>query len=195
VKKLTVFCILALGLGLSIRPFPGFAQSSSGTGTGTAAQGSSGGPSPSLGFDSSEFPLWAKDLRRAEIVAFGSFPFTMFFTTFAVDTWRCYSHGWDPLYAPWPAKPPGAINMSQDELTMTIAVAAVISAAVAVTDFSIVQIKRYREKQRVKNLPAGSPIRITRKPAAESESAAEPESDSEPVVEAARPGAVSPSRP
>jgi hypothetical protein len=185
VKKLTI-CVLAFSLGISVWSSSGFAQTSSGTGT-TAAQGS-GGTKPSLGFDTSEFPLWAKDLRRAEIVAFGSFPFTMFFTTFAVDTWRCYSHGWDPLYAPWPAKPPGAINMTQDELIMTIGIAAAVSAAIAVTDFSIVQIKRYREKQRIKNLPAGSPITITQKPAAESET--EPEAEP-----AAQPPAAPPSNP
>jgi hypothetical protein len=168
VKKLTVY-VLAFSLGISIFSLPGFAQTSSGTGSGASPDGTK----PSLGFDTSEFPLWAKDLRRAEIVTFGSFPFTMFFTTFAVDTWRCYSHDWDPLYAPWPAKPPGAINMTQDELTMTIAVAAVISVAIAITDFSIVQIKRYKEKQRIKNLPAGSPITIIQKPVAESESESE----------------------
>jgi hypothetical protein len=191
VKKLAVY-VLALSLGISIWSFPGFAQTSSGT----AAQGSSSGTKPSLGFDTSEFPLWAKDLRRAEIVTFGSFPFTMFFATFAMDTWRCYSHDWDPLYAPWPAKPPGAINMTQDELAMTIAVAAAISVVVAITDFSIVQIKRYRERQQVKKLPAGSPITITQKtaaepepgdsgPAQESQTGAEPdaETDSEPQAE------------
>jgi hypothetical protein len=191
VKKLTVY-VLALSLGISTWSFPGFAQTSSGTG-GTA--GSSGGTKSSLEFDTSEFPLWAKDLRRTEIVTFGSFPFTMFFATFAMDTWRCYSHDWDPLYAPWPAKPPGAINMTQDELTMTIAVAAAMSVVIAITDFSIVQIKRHRERQQIKKLPAGSPIKITQKtvaepetgepgPGRESQTGAEPdpETGSEPVA-------------
>jgi hypothetical protein len=167
--KMFTICVLALSLSLAARPFSGFAQTS-GTGTGgSTAQSSREAVKPSLGFDTSEFPLWAKDLRRAEIVTFGSFPFTVFFTTFAMDTWRCYSHGWDPLYAPWPAKPPGAVNMTQDELTMTIAIAAVTSVAIAVVDFSIVQIKRHRERQRVKSLPAGSPITIIQKPTVESE--------------------------
>jgi hypothetical protein len=190
VKKFTI-CILVFSLGLFIRPFSGFTQSSSGTGGGNASQGSAG-TSPSLGFDTSEFPLWARDLRRAEIVAFGSFPFTVFFTTFAVDTWRCYSHGWDPLYAPWPAKPPGAINMTQDELTMTIAIAAVISAAIAVTDFSIVQIKRYKEKQRLRNLPVGNPITIIQRPSVESESAVEAEEEAAPNAAPAQVQPVSP---
>jgi hypothetical protein len=188
VKKLTI-CVLAFSLSISIWSFPGFAQASSGTG-GTAARGSSGGTKPSLNFDTSEFPLWAKDLRRAEIVAFGSFPFSIFFTTFAMDTWRCYSHDWDPLYAPWPAKPPGAINMTQDELTMTIALAAAVSVVVAITDFSIVQIKRYRERQQIKKMPTGSPITITQKtivepepeapePGSQSEAKPEPEADLE----------------
>ncbi|MDR0998191.1 MAG: hypothetical protein LBL70_03910 [Treponema sp.] len=177
--KKFMICVLALSLGFSARPFPGFTQTSSGTGS--TASGSSGGVKPSLGFDTSEFPLWAKDLRRAEIVTFGSFPFTVFFSTFAADMWRCYSHDWDPLYAPWPAKPPGAINMTQDELAVTLTVAAALSVAIAVTDFSIVQIRRHREKQRVKNLPAGSPIRIIRKPAAEDEASGEPEAVPEPA--------------
>jgi hypothetical protein len=175
--KRPAICALALSLGLSVLSFPGFAQTSSGT----AGQGSPTQVKPSLGFDTSEFPLWAKDLRRAEIVAFGSFPFTVFFATFAMDTWRCYSHDWDPLYAPWPAKPPGAINMTQDELQTTIMIAAIVSAAIAVTDFSIVQIKRYQERKRMKNLPAASPITITQKPAAEPEP--EPESEPEPEPE------------
>jgi hypothetical protein len=204
-KKFTV-CILALSLGLSLRPFPGFAQSSS-----------PGKTSPSLGFDTSEFPLWAKDLRRAEIVAFGSLPFSVFFTTFAVDTWRCYSNGWDPLYAPWPFKPPGAVNMTQDELAMTIAAAAAVSVAIAITDFSILQIKRYKEKQRAKNLAPGSPIKITRKSVAEPEPEpetpagpegaaepgpgqeagpeAEPQSAAEPEAEAGPAPAVKPAQP
>jgi hypothetical protein len=180
VKKFTI-CVLALSLGLSVRPFPGFAQTSSGGGSGgTAARSSSGEVKPSVGFDTTEFPLWTKDLRRAEIVTFGSFPFTVFFTTFATDMWRCYSHDWDPLYAPWPAKPPGAINMTQNELAVTLTVAAALSVAIAVTDFSIVQIRRHRERQRVKKLPAGSPIIITKKPAAEPE-AAEPGAGTEPA--------------
>jgi hypothetical protein len=172
-------CVLTLSLGLLVWPFSGFAQSSSGTG-----QSSTDEVKPSIGFDTSEFPLWAKDLRRAEIVAFGSFPFTMFFTTFAMDTWRCASHDWDPLYAPWPVKPPGAINMTQDELKMTMAISAAISAAIAITDFSIIKIKRYKEKKRIQNLPAGSPIIITQNPSTEAEAGASAEAGADTKADA-----------
>jgi hypothetical protein len=98
---------------------------------------------------SSEFPLWAQDLRRGEIVAFGSFPFTMFATTFAMDSVRYFSHSADKRYAPWPFKGPGAIEMSKTERQQTIIIAAVASVTLAVVDFAIVQSKRNKEAKRI----------------------------------------------
>jgi hypothetical protein len=43
---------------------------------------------PSNSFITEDMPQWAKDLRRGEIVAFGSIPFTMFIATFAMDMYR-----------------------------------------------------------------------------------------------------------
>ncbi len=39
-------------------------------------------------YKAEEFPSWALDLRRADIVAFGALPFTVFFAQFAIDGWR-----------------------------------------------------------------------------------------------------------
>ena len=61
-------------------------------------------------------PLWLRDIRRWEIVAFGTFPFTMFFTTIGMDMFRWQIHNgmdWNNRqYAPWPVKSAGAIAMT-----------------------------------------------------------------------------------
>jgi hypothetical protein len=108
------------------------------------------------------FPLWAKDLRRAEIVAFGSFPFTFFFATTIMDTYRASQHGWDTRYAPWPVKAAGSIDMSGDEQALVITAAALGALTVALADFAIVQYKRHRAEREAAALPPGSPIIIRR---------------------------------
>jgi hypothetical protein len=123
-------------------------------------------------FDTSGFPLWAKDLRRGEIVAFGSFPFAMFATTFFMDTRRWIDNNgmdWSETgrrYAPWPLKSAGAIEMTNREHETTLIIAASLSAAIALTDFIIVQIKRHQAQRRAENLPAGNII-INQKPLTE----------------------------
>ncbi|GHV02082.1 hypothetical protein FACS189485_01670 [Spirochaetia bacterium] len=109
-----------------------------------------------------EFPQWTKDLRRAEIIAFGTFPFTMFAATFAMETWRYFDHDQNIQYAPWPFKTAGAINMSTDEHLQTMGIAAAVSVTMALTDFVITQVKRYKQKEKARNLPAGTPIIIKR---------------------------------
>jgi hypothetical protein len=109
------------------------------------------------------FPQWARDLRRAEIVAFGAFPFAMFFSIFAMDTYRASNHDWDSRYYPWPLKGPGAIEMNRDEHILTLGIAITGSLTIALADHIIVRVKRARaEKQRL-DLPEGELI-ILRKP-------------------------------
>jgi len=116
-----------------------------------------------VAFDMTGFPQWTRDLRRAEIVAFGSFPFAYFFATFAFDTFRLATHDWDSQYAPWPAKPAGAPGYSDDEQTTLITVAAGGAIFVAAVDCVIELVKRYKAAAEARKLPAGTPI-ITRRP-------------------------------
>jgi hypothetical protein len=112
-------------------------------------------------YDTSKFPQWAKDMRRWDIIAFGSFPFAMFTSTFLMDTYRWSQVGFeDNRYAPWPIKSAGAVNMTKDEFEKTILIAASLSAAIAFTDLIIVNIKRHKERRRVESLPEGSAIII-----------------------------------
>jgi hypothetical protein len=89
-------------------------------------------------------PQWVKDLRRGEIVAFGSFPFTVFFTRTFMDLYRTASHSWDRRYAPWPFKAAGAVAMTNGELAMMFTIAVSASLVISVADYLIVRHKRYR---------------------------------------------------
>jgi len=113
-------------------------------------------------FDMSGSPQWLKDLRRGEIVAFGSFPFTFFFTSFAIDTYRTATHNWDTRYAPWPMKSAGAVDMTWNEQALTIGVAAGSSVLIAVIDHLIVRHNRNKQIQQIQSLPPGTPIIIRR---------------------------------
>lgn len=115
------------------------------------------------------WPRWLRDMRRWEIVAIGSFPFTMFFSTIGMDLYRWQSANGmdfnDRRYAPWPIKSSGAVPMTNREQRTTIAIAAGMSAGIAVADHFIVRGRRQRAARRAEALPSGT-ITITRTPLA-----------------------------
>ena len=117
----------------------------------------------------SNVPQWVKDLRRWEIVAFGSFPFTLLTATFGMDMRRwSQANGMSMSsegrrYAPWPLKSAGAVAMENREQGITISIAASLSIAIAVADLIIVQVKRSNARKRAESLPVGTTI-ITRTP-------------------------------
>lgn len=135
-------------------------------------------------FDTSEFPLWAKDLRRAEIIAFGSFPFMYFFSNFGFDAYRFAANGMDSRYAPWPFKSSAAIEQTQREKLLTLGIAAGGAIVAALVDYGIVRYKRYRQEQADKELPDGTPI-IIRKPLGGEET--DPAGGEEPLPETENP--------
>lgn len=128
-----------------------------------AQTGTSDSSMGSTQFDMTGFPQWTKDLRRGEIIAFGSFPFMYFFTNFSYDTYRFATHSWDRRYAPWPMKGAGAVETSQKEKLAVIGIAAGSAVLVALIDFAIVKVKRNRAEREIRSLPPGSPI-IIQKP-------------------------------
>ena len=129
-----------------------------------AAGQSSSGSSSSQAFDTADFPQWAKDLRRWDIIAFGSFPFSMFAVTFFSDLYRWNSANSMDFsetgrrYAPWPLKSAGAVEMTKEEYERTILIAAGVSAVIAITDLIIVKIKQSKERRRIESRPSGSVI-------------------------------------
>jgi hypothetical protein len=136
-------------------------------------------------FDMTDFPQWAKDLRRFDVIAFGTFPFSMFFATLGMDTYRFAGTGWsDDRYAPWARyTTASAVDMTAEEYGRTILLAAGISLVIALTDFVIVSIKRSSERRRIESRPSGS-FNINRGSVENSEaenSEAEDGGDSEPA--------------
>jgi hypothetical protein len=125
-------------------------------------------------FDLSGAPQWVRDLRRWEIVAFGSIPFAMFTATFGMDMYR-----WDKAngmdfsdsgrrYAPWPLKSAGAITMEPKEIETTLLIAAGLCVTAAFVDLIITQIKRAKERKQAEIQPRNA-ITINRKPSSEEE--------------------------
>lgn len=121
---------LAVALAASIA-LQGFAQA--------GASGSAAAPAP---YRDEEFPPWARDLRRAEVVAFGALPFTVFFAHFAVDSYRFADHGWDQRYAPWPLKPAAAVELPEDQRIAVFAAGCAAAVLVAVVDHFLLKAKR-----------------------------------------------------
>lgn len=118
-------------------------------------------------YDPAEFPQWAKDFRRFDIIALGSFPFAFFTASFITDSARFFQHNNNMTYAPWPLKPAGAYDPTTEEKLITIGVAAGISLSVALIDLIIVHIKRHKRKKAYIP-PANEPI-INRTPREKSE--------------------------
>ena len=112
------------------------------------------------GFDMTGFPQWTKDLRRGEIVAFGSLPFTMFFSLFAMNSYRMATNDWDRRFAPWPFTAAGAVSKTQEEHLITLGAAIGGSIIIAVADHLIVRHRRNRQEQEIRALPTGTYIII-----------------------------------
>ncbi len=84
-----------------------------------------------------EFNAWMKQLWRADAVAVGSFPFSLFLTLEVYDTFRFVSNGFNTSYAPWPIGSGSAVTYSTTE-TAWLAVSAVsLSLLVAGIDWFI----------------------------------------------------------
>jgi hypothetical protein len=124
---------------------------------------------PSNIFATDEFPQWAKDVRRFDIITFGVFPFSMFAVTFFTDMIRWNdANGLDfseegRRYAPWPMKSAGAVEMTGEEHERTIMIAIGLSLSVALIDLVIHKIKQSKDRRRTESRPSGS-FDIERRP-------------------------------
>jgi hypothetical protein len=99
-----------------------------------------------LSFDTTGFPQWALDLRRWEIVAFGTFPFSMLLVSLATDLLRDNTN-----------------ELSNVEIGRTIVLAAGISITLAFVDFFIVSSRKNNNHQNIESLPVGSTVTIERR--------------------------------
>lgn len=94
-----------------------------------------------------EIPLWASELRRFEIVSFGSLPFAMMLSTVGYDSYRYFSNGMDGNYAPWPFKKSTSTGYTEKEQKNIFFTAIGISLGAALIDQGIRFFVRAREKR------------------------------------------------
>jgi hypothetical protein len=92
--------------------------------------------------DPIEWPQFAKDLRRFDIVSFGLFPFAYLVTSIGYDLLRSSQHNWNPAYYPWPMNS-GGVPWESEDYHNVIGGSAVVSLAVAASDLTIIWIKRH----------------------------------------------------
>jgi hypothetical protein len=135
-----------------------------------------GGVASPVPYSSAEFPVWAKDLRRFEIVSIGAFPWAVFYASFAFDSCRYftgYSCGfsfdnlssganpftfvqlsqtdYNPVYAPWPFKSAASYAGTDEEKYLTIVTAVSLALVVGIVDYAILKL---RERSAARNQAA-----------------------------------------
>ncbi|ULQ60062.1 hypothetical protein K7I13_01670 [Brucepastera parasyntrophica] len=97
-----------------------------------------------------EFSAWMKDLRRAEIISFGSLPFVTFMAGIYYDIYRYFSHDQDEAYMPWPFKDSAtSIPLTEDEQKNILFISIGISLGVALFDFTYRTIARKVRENRL----------------------------------------------
>ncbi|WP_455381447.1 hypothetical protein [Salinispira pacifica] len=135
--------------------------------TGSAAgstPGASGASTPSASttlqpvpYSPDEFPQWARDLRRAEIITIGVFPFAYFYTNAMYDLGRylVLTIAGNPNagnYAPWFFAPPTKPQLTDGEKVGILVGSIAVAALVAALDYTLG--KAY-EKSSVKSGASG----------------------------------------
>ena len=94
-------------------------------------------------YEKEEFPHWLKDIRRAEIIAFGSLPFVTFSASIYYDVYRYYDHDKQSGYEPWPFKKGAtAVALTEDEQKRILAISACVSVGVALVDYGFRAVRR-----------------------------------------------------
>lgn len=99
-----------------------------------------------------EFPLWVHELRRFEILTFGSMPIITMLSFWTYDISRSIKHPGDERYYPWPMKKAGvAIPLNTSEQKKVFFTAVGVSMGIALTDIVVRAIIRsVQEKKMVK---------------------------------------------
>ncbi len=88
-------------------------------------------------YEREEFPEWAHDLRRAEIIFIGSFPITFLFSSLGYDVIRFAANGFSREYAPALLNNPTTVPLSSGERLGVVLTSLGISAVIALVDFII----------------------------------------------------------
>jgi hypothetical protein len=91
-------------------------------------------------YEDSEFSDFQRDIRRGEIIFFGSLPFTMFVCLEAFDIYRFVASDQAPEYRPWPFQTQSVPYTKQQSIGVLIS-ALSLSFILALSDFIIGKIR------------------------------------------------------
>lgn len=122
-------CLRALLLGLL--------WASLGSAASLGAQEFTGPVTEPLPYEELEFPSWAHDVRRFEVVFFGAVPLTYILTSLVYDFSLYASHDFDTEYGM-------GTQRSQDDLRFMLAVTVSLSAGIALTDWVVGRARKNR---------------------------------------------------
>jgi hypothetical protein len=99
-------------------------------------------------YTSDEFPDWARQIRRTEIITIGSLPFTTLGISTIYGLFRYVKNNFNPEYIPNPlAKSSSAANLDEEEQKNIVISAVTVSVVVGLIDLVITLIKNAREKK------------------------------------------------
>jgi len=115
-----------------------------------AAQQAGAGDGEPEEYKEEEFSPFLRNLRRAEIVMFGSFPITLFLTLEVFDIYRYIDHYSDPdlyRYTPWPIRSADPAPYERREIAGILVSAVSASMLIAVADYIIGKAKENRPKR------------------------------------------------
>lgn len=122
------------------------AQSDSGGEHGVDAPGAERSTTPEP-YRREEFPEWAWQLRRAEVVAVGTFPIAMIASGLLYQVGRYAAQDFDQRYAPWFFSTSTGPRYDQNERVGLIVSGAVISVGVALLDYWLGRREARRERR------------------------------------------------
>lgn len=88
-------------------------------------------------YSDDEFPLWLRDIRRAEVIFFGSLPLTFILTGFVYTAVKYGS---------------ASLNIQQADYVNFIAISSLVSAGVTILDYVLINIKRHNEREQAQKL-------------------------------------------
>lgn len=113
-----------------------------------AAKTESTTPEP---YEEEEFPQWAKDLRRTEIITIGSMPFVTTWVTvsYGLIGWKLIPEGDKYHLNDFPNPLDKSKNVfNEDQIKFVVATSALISVGLGITDYVINLIKRNNKNKK-----------------------------------------------
>ena len=102
-------------------------------------------------YNKEDFPQVLRDIRRAEIILVGSYPFSVFFSKLGLDIYDYAASGFDSKSAPSLLGGAGEPDKSSSDVERVLITALCISAGVTILDFIIGKIKKSKGKKKSAN--------------------------------------------